>query len=262
MIKEFSPPIRALILDMDGVIWREDQPLGDLPVIFEQIRQRGYKVILATNNATLSISQYMDKLAGFGVTLKNWQIINSAQATAHYLKQKYPQGGPVFIVGENGLQEALTEAGFYQAGSEVLAVVTGLDRHISYDKLNRATKLIRSGAIFVGTNPDPTFPEKDGIAPGTGSILALLEAASEVKPIIIGKPAPEMYRVAMERMEVGVAETLVVGDRLKTDIAGAQELGCRTGLVLSGVTSEAESLEWTPSPDLIAKDLTELIKMI
>ena len=262
MRKEFSPPIRALILDMDGVIWRGDQPLVDLPAIFEKIKQRGFKVILATNNATLSISQYLEKLAGFGVMLENWQVINSAQATAHYLKQQYPQGGPVFIVGENGLHEALETQGFYQADCNVLAVVTGLDRNINYGKLSKATKLIRSGAAFIGTNPDPTFPEKDGIAPGTGSILALLEAASEVKPIIIGKPAPEMYRVAMERMEVDAAVTLVIGDRLKTDIAGAQELSCRTGLVLSGVTSESEALKWTPPPDLIAKDLTELIEMV
>jgi len=262
MAKKFSPPIRALILDMDGVIWRGEQPLGDLRVIFEQINQRGYKVILATNNATLSIGQYLDKLSNFGVKLEKWQVINSAQATAHYLKQRYPQGGKVFIVGENGLQEALKDQGFAQAECNVLAVVTGLDRTMSYEKLSKATKLIRSGAAFIGTNPDPTFPEKDGIAPGTGSILALLEAASEVKPVIIGKPAPEMYRVAMDRMQVAPFETLVIGDRLKTDIAGAQDLNCRTGLVLSGVTSEDEALRWEPVPDLIAKDLTSLIGML
>jgi 4-nitrophenyl phosphatase len=262
MSKDFSPPIRAWILDMDGVIWRGDQPLGDLPAIFEKIHTHGFKLILATNNATLSISQYLNKLAGFGVKLENWQVINSAQATAHYLRRKHPQGGAVFIVGENGLQAALEEQGFYQAETNVLAVVTGLDRNLDYAKLSKATKLIRSGAAFIGTNPDPTFPEKDGIAPGTGSILALLEAASEVKPVIIGKPAPEMYRVAMERMQVEASETLVIGDRLKTDIAGAQKLGCRTGLVLSGVTSEAEAIKWQPAPDLIAKDLTAMIEMV
>jgi 4-nitrophenyl phosphatase len=262
MRKIFSPPIRALILDMDGVIWRGDQPLGDLPGIFDQINQRGLKVILATNNATLSVDQYLNKLVGFGVQLEKWQVINSAQATGHYLKQKFPQGGHVFIVGENGLREALSESGFDQADSDVLAVVTGLDRSLSYEKLNKATKLIRSGAVFIGTNPDPTFPEKDGIAPGTGSILALLEAASEVKPIIIGKPAPEMYRIALDRMQVEPLETLVIGDRLKTDIAGGQALGCRTGLVLTGVTSKADAQTWEPAPDLIAKDLTTLIDLL
>jgi len=249
---------------MDGVIWRGGQPLGDLPSIFTEINHRGFKVILATNNATLSPNQYLQRLCSFGVKLESWQVINSAEATAHYLQQRYPKGGPVFIVGETGLQQALSERGFYHANAErdVLAVVAGLDRNLNYDKLSKATLLIRAGAAFIGTNPDPTFPDKCGIVPGAGSILALLEAASEVKPTVIGKPAPGMYRVALSRLGTQPEATLVVGDRLKTDIAGAQALGCRSALVLTGVTSEAEVNKWEPMPDLVASDLTSLLEML
>lgn len=258
----FSPIVKALILDMDGVLWIGDQPLGDLPAIFNTIKNRGLKVVLATNNATRSVDQYLQKLSGYGVKLDSWQVINSAVATAHYLHQRYPRGGPVFVVGENGLQQTLQERGFYHAetSNEVLAVVASMDRTLSYDKLSKATLLIRAGAEFIGTNPDRTFPDTRGIVPGAGSILALLEAASEVKPTIIGKPAPEMYRNALQRLRTPPQETLVVGDRLETDIAGAQTLGCRSALVLSGVTSELDAHRWEPAPDIIASDLTGLLR--
>jgi 4-nitrophenyl phosphatase len=260
----FTPSIQALILDMDGVLWRGDQLLGNLPAIFNEIKHRGLKVMLATNNATRSITQYLQKMSSHGVEMDDWQVINSAEATAHYLQDRYPSGGPVFVVGENGLQQTLLERGFYhsETDNEILAVVASMDRTLSYEKLSKATLMIRAGAEFIGTNPDRTFPDRSGILPGAGSILALLEAASEVNPTIIGKPAPKMYRIALGRLHTLPQQTLVVGDRLETDIAGGQALGCRCALVLSGVTSEVEAQKWKPAPDLIASDLTNLLHML
>jgi 4-nitrophenyl phosphatase len=119
--------------------------------------------------------------------------------------------------------------------------------------------LIRSGMPFIGTNPDKTFPTPEGLVPGAGAILASVEAATSVQPIIVGKPSPEMYLVALERMGVYPASTVVVGDRLETDIAGGQQLGCKTGLVLSGVTGFQAARAWVPSPDWIEPDLTALL---
>lgn len=252
--------IKGIILDMDGVLWRGDQVIGDLPAIFAEMGRRGYRVIAATNNATRSIQQYLDRFKGFGVHLEPWQVINSPQAAAHYLRQLFPQGGPVFILGEEGLQQALKEAGFYHDEQHAMAVVVGIDWKLTYDKLARATLRIRSGLPFIGTNPDRTFPTPAGLVPGTGSILAALEAATEVKPHIVGKPAPAMYQVALDRLGTTPAETLVVGDRLETDIAGAQALGCRTALVLSGVTPEDRARTWQPAPDFIVADLTTLLQ--
>jgi 4-nitrophenyl phosphatase len=254
--------IKSLILDMDGVIWKDSTPIGNLPSIFNKIKEQEYKVALATNNATLSINQYINKLASFGVELEEWQIINSALATSEYLHSQFPGGGPVYIIGEIGLINTLKEYGFYESNQNVVAVVVAMDRHLNYDKLKQATLLIRSGTPFIGTNPDRTFPTPEGIVPGAGSILAALEASCEKKPLVIGKPRPDMYRYALERLGSRPNETLVVGDRLETDIAGAQALGCRTGVVLSGVSTETEARQWKPAPDFIANDLTELLNIL
>lgn len=253
-------PIQALILDMDGVLWQGPQPIGDLPSIFNRIRQRGWKVILATNNATRTPQQYVERLDGFGVRVEPWQVINSAHAVTSYLTQQYPSGGTVYVIGEVGIIEALAEKGFTTGEENVIAVVAGMDRQLSYEKLSRATLLIRSGVPFIGTNPDRTFPIPEGLIPGAGAILAALETATSVTPMIMGKPSPAMYQLALERLGTSPAETLVVGDRLETDIAGAQAIGCRTALVLSGVSSEADGLAWQPQPDIIAKNLASLVE--
>lgn len=254
--------ISALILDMDGVLWRDQTPIGDLPAIFSTIERRGYRVALATNNATRSVDQYLSKLAGFGVQLEAWQIVNSPQATAGYLCRSYPGGGPVYIVGEDGLVQTLAEQGYFVAEQNVIAVIAGMDRSFTYEKLKKATRFIRAGATFIATNPDRTFPTPEGLVPGAGSIVAAIEAATDVKPVVIGKPAPEMYLLALQRLNAQPAETVVIGDRLETDIVGAQAIGCRTGLVLSGVTTQQQAAEWMPAPDYVSYDLTALLELL
>jgi 4-nitrophenyl phosphatase len=259
--------IKALILDMDGVLWRENTPIGDLPDLFARIRERDLKVALATNNATKTVDEYLDRFSGFGVTLEAWQIITSATAAADLLSKRFPAGGAIFIVGENGLLRALEECGCHpitDPGDETVpvAVVGGFDRSVTYDKLRRATLHIRAGAPFYGTNPDKTFPTPVGLIPGAGAILAAIEAATGVQPIIIGKPLPAMMYTALEKLGAGPDETLVVGDRLETDIAAGQAAGCRTALVLSGVSTREQAESWQPAPDMIVEDLTILVTLI
>jgi HAD superfamily hydrolase (TIGR01450 family) len=259
---QFIPGLKALILDIDGVIWRGDQPLGDLPRIFAEFKHRGYQTVLATNNATLSDDQYLLKLSKLGVELEEWQIISSPDVAANYLRKKYPDGGPVFSVGEAGMIDTLAKFGFYQDSKDALAVVAGLDRQVTYEKLARATLLIRSGAMFVGTNADRTLPMPEGLFPGAGSILAALEVATDVQPVVVGKPEPEIYLFALERLKATPVETLIVGDRLDTDITGAQKIGCHTALLLSGVAKEVDAKSWRPAPDIIAPDLTSLLEWL
>jgi 4-nitrophenyl phosphatase len=251
--------IQALILDMDGVLWRGSEPIGDLRSIFDKISQLGWKVIFATNNATRTIQQYVDVLASFGIQAQPWQIINSAIAVTHYLCQQHPHGGPVYIVGEQGVIEACDQAGFYQSENSVIAVIAGMDRQVTYEKLKIATILIRSGVPFIGTNPDVTFPTPYGLVPGAGSILAAITAATGVDPIIAGKPEPTMYQIALNRLKITPESALVVGDRPETDIAGAQQIGCHTALVLSGVTDAKQAASWQPAPDIIEADLASVI---
>lgn len=251
--------IKALILDMDGVLWRGSDPIGNLPQVFEKISSLHLDYILATNNATKSPLKYMEKLADFGVHAPAKKIVNSAMAVSYLLSRIHPAGGAVYVIGEKGLTEALQDAGFYQAESDCLAVIASMDRNISFEKLKRATLLIRSGVPFYGTNPDRTFPTPEGLIPGAGSIIGALEISTSVKPIIAGKPYPTLYEFALERLGISPAETLVVGDRLETDILGAQNLGCPTALVLSGIASRAEAESHQPPVDFIAATLGDLL---
>jgi 4-nitrophenyl phosphatase len=253
--------IKALILDMDGVLWQGDQAIGNLPKIFGTICERGWKVILATNNATRSSEQFIQKLEGFGVKLEPWQVINSSEVTGIYLRHRFPNGGPLYIVGEEGLKSTLAQYGFHQADKDVLAVIVGLDRELNYEKLTHATLLIRSGVPFIGTNPDATYPTPEGLVPGAGSVVAFVETSTDVKPTIMGKPMPEMYIACLERLDVKAENALVVGDRVETDIMAGQTIGCRTALVLSGATSRDKANSWKPSPDWIGKDLETLVSL-
>jgi 4-nitrophenyl phosphatase len=256
------PSIGGLILDMDGVLWRGDQTIGNLPAIFSTITGQDWPVILATNNSTRTVDQYLAKLKGLGILLEPWQVITSGTATADFLKRNYPCGGNVFVVGEPGLVSTLKERGFNNSPLEAIAVVGGLDRTLDYKKLKVASLLIRSGVPFIGTNGDKTIPTSEGLEPGAGSILAALEAATDVSPTVIGKPNPEMFSQAMERLGTLPEVTLVIGDRLETDIAGGQKAGCLTGVVLSGVASTRATEDWEPSPDFIAPNLHSLIKSL
>jgi 4-nitrophenyl phosphatase len=256
------PGVKGIILDMDGVLWKDSQAIGDLPALFAKMEEISLKVTLATNNATRTTDQYLEKLGLFGVRLEPWQIITSAEAVGFLLQKQFPNRGNVFLIGEESLKHVLQEYGFNTSedtNRDVVAVVAGMDRKLNYDKLRAATLLIRQGIPFIGTNPDRTFPTPEGLIPGTGAILAAIEAATDVEPIIAGKPASSMFNLATERMGLLPHEVLCVGDRLETDIAGGQTVGCKTALVLSGVTTAEAAQKWRPAPDIIVPDLTALI---
>ncbi len=251
--------IRALVLDMDGVVWRENEPIGNLPKTFDRFEKAGLKVILATNNSTKTPGQYVEKLAEMGVSVRPDQVVNSSMGVAYLLKKRFPKGGSVYIVGEKGLQTALEEEGFRISDDHPLAVVAGIDREVSFPKLKKACLLIRSGIPFYGTNPDRTFPTPEGLIPGAGAILAALVACTDVSPIIAGKPGSTLFEFAMQRLGTTPSETLVVGDRIETDILGGVNAGCKTALVLSGVTTKEQAAVASPAPDLIIPALENLL---
>lgn len=258
--------IKSLIIDMDGVIWRGDAPIGDLPAIFERIRERGIKFVFATNNGTRTSDQYVTRLQGFGVDVEPWQVITSAQAAAHGLLQKFPRGTKVFMIGEAGIRSALEENGFEvlttEDASNAEAVLVGIDRQITFQKMAEATLLVRRGVPFYATNPDKTFPTPRGEVPGAGAWYSVIVTASGVEPIVAGKPFPFLMELALEKLGTAKENTLVIGDRLETDIAAGQGVGCPTALVLSGVSSKIQADAWKPAVDIVADDLASLIEMI
>jgi 4-nitrophenyl phosphatase len=255
---------QGLILDMDGVLWQDAAPIGDLGAIFAHLRNLGIRVALATNNSTRTAAQYLERLRGFGVdALDLRQIVTSAHAAAHLLKKRFPQGGGVYPIGEDGLMDALNENGFTvlkeNETQDALAVVLGMDRGVNFRKLREATLLIRRGVPFYATNPDKTFPTPEGLILGAGALIACLTAATDVDPIVAGKPQPDLLELALERIGTSREHTFVVGDRLETDIAGGQAIHCPTALVLSGVSTRAMGAAWSPRVDVIAADLATLI---
>ena len=254
--------IKALILDMDGVLWRDTQPIGDLPEIFSIIQTQGWGVVFATNNATKSTDQYVDKLKTFGIQVKSDQIVTTASTTGNYLKMNFPAGGSVYVIGEEGLLTTLEEFGFYHSEDHPLAVISSLDRNLTYQKLRAATHLINAGVLFIGTNPDRALPTPEGLIPGAGSILAALEKATGKKAKVLGKPFPDMFQLALSRLQVLPSEALVVGDQLETDIVGGSAAGCSTALVLTGVSSREAARIADPTPTLIEDDFSTLINKL
>jgi 4-nitrophenyl phosphatase len=250
--------ITHLIIDMDGVLYRGNEPLPGLRPFFAFLRQKPIPFILATNNSTHTPEQYVDKLGRMGVEVSPPEILTSGQATARALAREYPPGTRVHVFGMPSLQEALRTEGFVLADEDVAVVVASMDRAVTYEKLKRATLLIRGGARFFATNQDPTYPSEEGLLPGTGTMIAALETASGVKPTVIGKPEPAMFELAMVQMGARPETTATIGDRLETDIAGGQRAGLTTICVLSGASSRAEVEAF--GPDYIFEDIADLLR--
>lgn len=256
--------IKALILDMDGVIWKADAPIGDLPSTFKRIRERGLKFVFATNNGTKTPEEYQQKLAELGVDIDASQVVTSAMGIAFMLAQKYPRGTKIFMIGEDGIRVALEEKGFeilsVENAPQAQAFVMGIDRSINFQKVAEATLLVRAGIPFYTTNTDKTFPTPRGEIPGSGAWVSVIQTATNVEPIIAGKPFPFLMELSLEKLGTRKEETLVVGDRLETDIAAGQSVGCPTALVLSGVSTKAQADAWNPKMDVISASLADLVK--
>ncbi|HAV78862.1 MAG TPA: TIGR01457 family HAD-type hydrolase [Anaerolineae bacterium] len=222
------------------------------------------KFVFATNNSTKTSEQYVERLAKFGVDVEPWQVITSSQAAAHAVAQKFPEGTKVFMIGEDGIQMALEEKGFeivsVEYAKEAQAFVMGIDRGINFDKVAEATLLVRNGIPFYATNTDATFPTPRGEIPGSGAWISIITTATGVQPIIAGKPYPFLMELSLEKLGTKKEETLVVGDRIETDIAAGQGVGCPCAMVLSGVSTKKEADSWEPKIDIVADDLASLIE--
>lgn len=256
--------IRTLLIDGDGVLWRGDGALPGLHRFYDILKLRGIRWALLTNNNTRTVGQYLDKLAGLGIEADASQVYSSSTATADYLSKKYGSGAPIHAVGMSGVIDTLLDAGFQVSTGEampdgpVAAVVAGMDRGFTYAKAEVATRLILGGAEFVATNTDGTYPTPEGLSPGTGWVIGALQGATGVAPTVIGKPEAAIFTTALEAMAADKATTAMIGDRLGTDILGAQRVGIPTIGVLTGVTSPEEMASSAIQPDIVFEGINEL----
>lgn len=248
----------TVILDLDGVLYRGSHAIPGAADVVVAIRERGVRPVFVTNNASRTPTQVCAHLASVGVAATPDEVETSALVTAEHLARRGIRRA--LVVGQDGLLEALAERGVAAVAlaDDPEAVVVGLDRGVTYERLRDAGLAIQRGAAFIAANPDTTFPAEDGNWPGAGAIAAAIAAASDCQPEVMGKPAAPIFVAALERSRG--SRPLVVGDRLDTDVAGAIALGWDSFLVLTGVTTR-EALEHADvRPSYVAEDLGELVR--
>jgi phosphoglycolate/pyridoxal phosphate phosphatase family enzyme len=268
-------PIRLVALDLDGVVWRGQEVLPAAPEALADVLRRGLDLRYVSNNATAHREDVSKRLAAAGLPAGADRVLTSAFAAAWWLKGRLSSGARVMVLGEDGLRREIEEVGLipYFAGQAELgepvpaAVVVAMDRSFSYDSLAAAQTAIRSGALFVATNRDATFPVPGGLRPGAGAIVAAVEVAAGKEPALMGKPALTLAETLASVTRVPPGETLFVGDRLETDILMSANAGMITALVLTGISTrgdvqEAAVSRSTPVPDHVLEDLTQLPELL
>ncbi|MCS7066587.1 MAG: HAD-IIA family hydrolase, partial [Fimbriimonadales bacterium] len=212
---------QAFILDLDGVVYRGSQPIPNAIETINLLMADGRELFFVTNNSGATREQYAERLQQMGLPVSPERILTSGWATAHYLRQQMPRAR-LFVVGEPGLKQELQAAGFRLIEDPEVqrpeAVVVGIDRDFTYQRLAQAQWAILRGAQFIATNTDPTYPAEDRLLPGAGSIVAAIRAATGKSPVVMGKPNPRILLPLLDAHRINMDTTLVVGDRLETDI--------------------------------------------
>ena len=253
---------KGFICDMDGVIYHGNHLLPGVFEFIEWLKANNKKYLFLTNSSERSPRELSQKLKRLGLDIDESHFYTSALATASFLSQQKP-GGSAFVIGEAGLIQALYQAGMTMNNIDPDYVVIGETRTYSFEKIEEAVRLINNGAILIGTNPDLTGPTEKGIVPATGSLVKPIELATGRAAYFLGKPNPLMMRHAMKILSTRREETVIIGDRMDTDIIAGIETECETVLVLSGVTQKDDLKKFGYQPTYVLNgigDITSLDK--
>lgn len=249
--------VSSWLIDMDGVLVREEHPIPGAPEFIDRLRTNGTPFLVLTNNSIYTRRDLSARLSTTGIEVGEDEIWTSALATARFLELQRP-GGSAFVIGEAGLATALYNRGYTQTDQDPDYVVLGETRTYSFERITTAIRLVSSGARFIATNPDATGPSVDGPLPATGSVAALISRATGVEPYFVGKPNPLMIRTALNRISAHSETTTMVGDRMDTDIVAGLEAGLRTVLVLSGVANEGDVDRFPYRPTRVVRSVADL----
>lgn len=259
---EWFANIDGCILDMDGVLYRGNTLIERVPDFLDSLNHAGIRYTMATNNSTNTPAQYVEKLAAMGIDVPENAIVTSGVATATYLRATYPRGTRIYVVGMDALRDAVFADGFFDpAERDADVVVSGAHFGLRYEHLKIACLAIRNGATYVATNADRTFPSEEGLIPGAGAIVAALSAATDVDPTVVGKPSPEMVESCLRIMETERSRSLMIGDRLDTDILAGQRAGTQSLLVLTGVSTRADVTRTGIHPNVVVDTLDPLTEL-
>ncbi|GAB3491718.1 HAD-IIA family hydrolase [Nocardiopsis coralliicola] len=252
----------GIIVDLDGTVYRGDQPLAGAADALRRLRAAGHRAVFATNKSIARRADYVRRLAAMGIPADPADLVVANDVLAAHLAARFPAGTRVLAVGEEPLAEALAAAGLAPADASdgsappPEAVALGWDRGLTYAKLAAAHRAARAGAYIAATNPDATCPVDGGDVPDCGAVIAAVETAARRSiDAVTGKPSAEMARAAAGRIGPGASAVWVVGDRVDTDLRMARAAGMRAALVLTGVTSATRARRLDPRPDLVCADL-------
>ena len=256
-----TKPVASWLTDMDGVLVHEEQALPGAADFIAALQQHQRPYLVLTNNSIFTARDLRARLLGSGIDVPESSIWTSALATAQFLADQ-DAGGSAYVIGEAGMTSALHDVGFVLTDRDPDYVVLGETRTYSFEAITRAIRLIERGARFIATNPDATGPSPEGPLPATGSVAALMTRATGVAPYFVGKPNPLMMRSALNRIEAHSESTVMVGDRMDTDVVAGLEAGMRTVLVLTGST-RADAVERFPyRPTHIRESVADVVELV
>ncbi|MFZ0529541.1 MAG: HAD-IIA family hydrolase [Propionicimonas sp.] len=253
--------IECFLTDMDGVLVHDEEPVPGAVELLNRWVDTSKRFLVLTNNSTYTPRDLAARLARSGLLVPEQNLWTSAMATGAFLSSQ-PGEKTAFVIGEAGLTTALHEAGFVMTETDPAYVVLGETRTYSFEAITKAIRLINDGARFIVTNPDTTGPSPSGVLPATGAVAAMVTAATNRQPYVVGKPNPMMFRSAMNRIEAHSETTAMIGDRMDTDIVAGMEAGLLTVLVLSGVTSIDEVETFPYRPSLVLDSVADLVPLI
>lgn len=249
------------LIDMDGVLYRGTQLIPGADLFIQQLRKRKIPFRFLTNNSQRTRRDMVAKLARMGIAVEEEHVFTCAMATARFLAQQKPNG-TAFVIGEGGLLTALHQNGYAVVDHAPDYVVVGEGRTFNLELVEAAVRMILGGAKLIATNLDPSCPTQNGLRPGCGAMVAMLETATGVKAFSVGKPSPIMMRAARKELGLSTDETTMIGDTMETDILGGVQLGFHTVLVLSGGTQEEDLPNYAYRPETIVPSLAELAHLL
>lgn len=245
------------LIDMDGVLVQGKKMIPGADKFIERLRENKCKFLILTNNSIYTPVDLAHKLQTSGIQVTQDEIYTSAMATANFMKTQ-KTGGNAFVIGESGLNLAIHEAGFILTPEKADFVVLGETFDYNFRQVTKAMRLIMEGAHFLATNPDPSGPSDEGLVPACGAMASLIEKASGKSPFYCGKPNPFMMRSALNHLGVHSEDTVMIGDRMDTDVIAGLQSGMETILVLTGVTSPKDIEEFPYRPHHIVNSVKEI----
>lgn len=249
------------LTDMDGVLVHEGHALPGAAEFLARLVEKQRRFLVLTNNSMFTPRDLAARLARAGLEVPENAVWTSALATADFLSSQLPRGS-AFVLGEVGLNTALHEAGYTLTDVNPDFVVLGDTRTYSFEAVTRAVRLIEAGARFIATNPDATSPSPEGPFPATGAVAAMITEATGAKPYFVGKPNPMMFRSAMNRINAHAETTVMIGDRMDTDVVAGIEAGLETILVLSGSTRETDIPRYPYRPTRVLGSIADVVELI